>query len=178
MFIILIFLNYLDNEKCADIFKPTFDLQKLQNQCLCLPYLNSLTVESHFKVLNENNCACNDQLMFDKKQGICRPPLDYIILAFEEQIVRHVIRPYKNKNFNSKSIYNFDDDPFIVLPIENVGLPISIQVDTFSSHRFIYWIDIEINSQNFTLKRANDVFSNKVIIFFFFNLFNLFRLKF
>lgn len=89
--------------------------------------------------------------------------MDYMILAFNEQIVRYVIHYNKEKNFNLKTIYNFDNDPFTILPIENVGSPISIQIDTFSLHRFIYWID----NQNNMLKRASEIISNTVINKFF-----------
>lgn len=104
--------------------------------------------------------------MFDVRHGVCRPPANYMLLAFEKQIVRYVIQHTENNNLYSKSFYNFNGEPFIILPIEDVGWPTSIQVDTLSLHRFIYWIDTGSNGQIFKLKRASDIFPTTVSFIF------------
>ncbi|TKR61236.1 hypothetical protein L596_028375 [Steinernema carpocapsae] len=92
-------------------------------------------------------CLCLDHFVYDKAKGVCYPPKQFMLLGMRDRILRLKLPTNLGSNV-------LKQEPIVVLPISDVGYPISIAFDPLSSNRFIYWIDAQNRA---VLRRASDL---------------------
>ncbi|KAI6207284.1 hypothetical protein M3Y99_01850600 [Aphelenchoides fujianensis] len=85
-----------------------------------------------------------------QKSGQCTPPDRFVLMAAKDRFLRFKI---DQKPKSSELVY--DQSPFVVLPIENVGHPLAVGFDSGSPNRFVYWID-GFDRDGADVKRASD----------------------
>uniref|UniRef100_A0A7E4ZTJ0 EGF-like domain-containing protein n=1 Tax=Panagrellus redivivus TaxID=6233 RepID=A0A7E4ZTJ0_PANRE len=95
---------------------------------------------------------CEDQFDFDPVSRTCLPPTRFLLVAGKDRIIRYRLRP--------RTAQPLEIDPFTVLPIAHVGTPVTIEFDSLSKRRMIYWIDAH-DRDGGRIKRASDSASGK-----------------
>uniref|UniRef100_A0A158Q8K8 Low-density lipoprotein receptor-related protein 6 n=1 Tax=Elaeophora elaphi TaxID=1147741 RepID=A0A158Q8K8_9BILA len=76
------------------------------------------------------------------------PPKHFILVAIRGRFIRFNLRQTVTGDIFWK------DDPYSILSVTNVGTPVSVGVDLFSSNRSIYWID---SNDDKVIKRSSDL---------------------
>uniref|UniRef100_A0A8R1TUT8 EGF-like domain-containing protein n=1 Tax=Onchocerca volvulus TaxID=6282 RepID=A0A8R1TUT8_ONCVO len=94
-------------------------------------------------------CFCEDHYTFDPVGGECLPPKHFLLVAIRGRFIRFNLRQAVTGDIFWK------DDPYSILSVTNVGTPVSVGVDLFSSNRSIYWID---SNDDRIIKRSSDLF--------------------
>ncbi|KAI6189506.1 Low-density lipoprotein receptor repeat class B containing protein [Aphelenchoides bicaudatus] len=113
-------------------------LKSTKSGCLCIPRQKVYT------------CECPDQEEINVKNGKCTPPTKFALMALRDQFVR----------FTNSFENVYAKEPYQILPINNVGAPISIAFDLLSLKRYVYWIDAFDRDGADVKRAASDIQSN------------------
>uniref|UniRef100_A0A914PM88 Uncharacterized protein n=1 Tax=Panagrolaimus davidi TaxID=227884 RepID=A0A914PM88_9BILA len=118
--------------------------KNIPEDALCL-FSNTYAFGSAGKSFNVT-FACKDQFDYDSTTKKCIPPTNFILFASKDRIIRYRIRQSGR----------FNDDPYVILPISNIGQPVSLIFDSISPNRYFYWIDAH-DRDGGRIKRASDI---------------------
>ena len=124
----------------------------IPDNALCL-FSNSYSFGSSIKSFNVT-WACEDQFDYDPQSKSCIPPTKFIVFAAKDRFLR-----YRVRQVGSSSVFN--EDPFVVLPVSNIGQPVSLVFDSLSPNRYLYWIDAH-DRDGGRIKRSSDAEDKKV----------------